>query len=355
MYSLMNKTSVLFLLLFFFSCKNVEKKNKIIGDIIELKYCKNLLISQNENKYFVYSIENNDTQLLFNQNKNIGFNKIIVLSSVFYGGFKLLDEQNRIIAVDNYNYYYDSLLITKFNSNKILSIGDEGQLNLEKIINLKPDLMICNSQKSIQNYSRLQEIKIVPCISYKENHPLARAEWIKFFGVICGQFQKSVDFFNLIEKNYNLNKDSFSKNNNTFFCELLFGNAWNIPGGDSYMANLIKDAGGNYIYSNKKDNFTFQLSFEQVYTDCKNAEIWLNPGLINNKKELITLDKRIVHFNAFKKGNIFNNNKRIRKMGGNDYWETGPYRPDLILKDFIVINSLKEENYSLLQYFKKVD
>ena len=121
------------------------------------------------------------------------------------------------------------------------------------------------------------------------------------------------------------------------------------------MANLIKDAGGKYQYDNKKESYTYQLSFEQVYTDCKEADIWLNPGLISTKEELKVLDKRFFHFRAYKNGSIYNNNRKTRKNGANDYWETGPYRPDLILKDLILINELKEENNRLLQYFKKVD
>lgn len=355
MYSLMNKSFIFFVIIFFCSCFKEKFKNKVKGEIIPLKYSKNLLISNDDSFFYIYSIDNKDTQLLLNQNKKKGIDKIIVLSSVFFGGFKLLEEQNRIIAVDNYNYYYDSSFIENFKDNKIESIGDEGQLNLEKIIQLKPDLIISNTQKSIQDYSRLQGIKIIPCVSYKENHPLARAEWIKFFGILSGQFKKSELFFNQIEKNYIENKDSATKISNTFFCELLYGNTWNIPGGDSYMANLIKDAGGKYQYENKKESYTYQMSFEQVYTDCRESDIWLNPGLISTKEELKVLDKRFFHFKAFKNGNIYNNNRKTRKNGANDYWETGPYRPDLILKDLILINELKEENNRLLQYFKKVD
>ncbi len=352
---LMNKGFVFFYLIFIFSCNTIQKKNKVTGIVIALKYCKNLLISQNDSNYFLYSIENNDTQFLFDINKNRSMDKIIVLSSVFYGGLKLLNEEKRIIGVDNFNYYYDSTFIENSKKNNISSVGEEGQLNLEKIIELNPEMIICNSSKSIQNYSRLKGVKIIPCISYKENHPLARAEWIKFFGIICGQFDQSVDFFNQVEKQYNQLKDSSSNIKNTFFCELLYGNTWNIPGGNSYMANLIQDAGGTYMYSNKRDNFTFQLSFEEVYTDCRNSEIWINPGLISKKSELIALDNRFKHFKAFKKGNLFNNNKKTRSNGANDYWETGPYRPDVMLKDLMIINELNEENFSLLQYFKKVD
>ena len=41
--------------------------------------------------------------------------------------------------------------------------------------------------------------------------------------------------------------------------------------------------------------------------------------------------------NVLKKGQVYNNNARINSAGGNDYWESGTVRPDLVLADLIEV------------------
>ena len=42
-------------------------------------------------------------------------------------------------------------------------------------------------------------------------------------------------------------------------------------------------------------------------------------------------------FDAFKAGRVFNNDRRLNEHGGNDYWESGSLRPDIVLADLIKI------------------
>ena len=49
------------------------------------------------------------------------------------------------------------------------------------------------------------------------------------------------------------------------------------------------------------------------------------------------LGKRYASFKAFKDANVFTYIKRVTDAGGNDFFETGAVRPDLILKDMIKI------------------
>lgn len=60
-------------------------------------------------------------------------------------------------------------------------------------------------------------------------------------------------------------------------------------------------------------------------------------GNIHTMADFLALNERYGHFDAAKEGRIFIDRKRVNEYGGNDYWESGLYRPDLLLKDLIKI------------------
>jgi len=58
---------------------------------------------------------------------------------------------------------------------------------------------------------------------------------------------------------------------------------------------------------------------------------------VNTLAELISTDSRFATFLQVQKKAIFNNNLQVSTGGGNDYWERGVVRPDLILADLVKI------------------
>lgn len=88
-----------------------------------------------------------------------------------------------------------------------------------------------------------------------ETSPLARAEWMRFYGRLFGVAQRSDSLFADVEKQYNDLKQKVAKHSGihpTVFCDLKLGNAWYQPGGSSTMGQLITDAGGHYLWDDRK-------------------------------------------------------------------------------------------------------
>ena len=111
------------------------------------------------------------------------------------------------------------------------------------------------------------------------------------------------------------------------------------PGGcgDSYLSELIKDAGGNYIGEKNRSHESYVISFENAVIWSAKANVWINVGSVSSKSEILAVDERFKNFPAFRNARIYNNNKRMSPQGGNDFWESGTVHPDLILKDLIQI------------------
>ena len=53
--------------------------------------------------------------------------------------------------------------------------------------------------------------------------------------------------------------------------------------------------------------------------------------------DILLLDERFSDLPVVQEGRVYNNNARISQGGGNDYWESGTVRPDLVLGDLIKV------------------
>ena len=103
------------------------------------------------------------------------------------------------------------------------------------------------------------------------------------------------------------------------------------------MANLISDAGGNYLGKENNTNESYAISFENALAWGSQADVWINMGNLTSKKEIKTANERFARLKVFQEGEIYNNTKRLSPHGGNDFWESGTVHPDWILRDLMNI------------------
>ncbi len=286
---------------------------------------------------------------------------IAVMASVFAGFIEALDKREAIVAVDNRLFYSDTILLSMMASGIVQEVGEEAQLNTEKLIRMKPDLIIGSSvlsgNKTIAERFRKLGLILLTCENYKEQHPLARAEWIRFFGFILECESKADSIFTEVEKAYKsqlslINKQAIKPK---VLTDAMYLDAWNIPGGRSYTARLIEDAGGEYVFTDKQDLYTYPMNLESVIKAAGNADVWIHVNRYRTKTEMLRADPRYTFFKAFNQGRVYNNNKRENINGGNDFWEMGPVRPDLILSDLIAIFSQDKISDDKLYFYSRVD
>lgn len=355
--------------------KNILQKNK------EIKYAKRFTIIYSNNltqvclfgnknnldttaKFYIYKTGNN---LKVNSKNNFFIkspcNKIVVLSSIYSSMLCELNCINSISAIDNIDYVNNPQIIKKQRLNQIIELSKGPQIDLEKTITLFPDIIFTfgTGEGEKNNNKKLNQtgIPIAIILDHLESSPLARAEWIKFFAAFVNKKELADSIFNQIEKNY-LELKFIAKNSNfkpSVFSEIKYSDAWYVPGGNSYVAQLIDDANANYIWSKNKNTGSFPLSFEQVFAQANDADYWINLSSIKTKKELLGFDNRYKEFNAFKVGNLYNNNKNTNALGYSSYWETGMIYPNKILNDLILIFHPELINLinNKLTFYKKIN
>ena len=162
-------------------------------------------------------------------------------------------------------------------------------------------------------------------------------------------FQKVVNEYNsLLKLTENI------ENKPVVLFGLPYKDTWYVPGGNSYLAKMVNDAGGEYLWKENELRESIPFDIESIFSQASNAEVWLNTGSVHNKEEILKLDKRFVDFIPFNESLIYNNNRKINKYGGNDYWESGLTNPHVVLKDLIRIFHPELLPQHKLVYYKDI-
>ena len=288
--------------------------------------------------------------------------KIAALSSIYANILCELNALDRLVAIDNSDYLVNPKILSKYQRGQLQELSKGPELDLEKTIALRPDIIFTfgtgDPSKDVNPRLLQSGIPVAVSLDHLERSPLARAEWIKFYGVFIGQEALADSLFSRTEKNYR-NLQTFAKKADgapSVFNGIKYGDTWYLPGGQSYMAQLLKDAHADYIWKNDSSTGSFPRSFEQVYTKAKDADFWINLSMVNSKAELVSYESRYSEFKAFKTSHLYNNNKVINAKGYSTYWETGMIYPDKVLNDLITIfhPELLAGTKNDLYYYKQI-
>ena len=267
---------------------------------------------------------------------------IICMSSSQVAGLAEIGADDMISAVSGLRYITNQTL----HERKVPDIGYEASFDYEKVLSIKPDVVLVYTVSGSEPpyLSRLRDlgIRVLVLHDHLEEHPLARAEYIRLYGVLTGRQALADSVFSSICSRYDslAVKTSGRQERVKVLMNVPYGDAWYIPGGESYMARLVRDAGGEILGSVPGASASSVISLEDAYGISRSADIWLNPGPCSKLDELVSFHHSFKMFGPVEKGlPIYNNTLRSTPEGGNDFWESGSVRPDLILKDLIAIFS----------------
>jgi iron complex transport system substrate-binding protein len=286
--------------------------------------------------------------------------KIICLSTTHLAFLDALGEISRVKGISGGIYVSHPIIKKGVENAEIIDVGYGQNLNFEAIIDLQPDVvMVYGVDSEITGFlSKFSDLGIPSILNaeYLETSPLGKAEWIKFAGELFNKGELADSIFGETERKYKeLTRISAGQANKPkVMMGLPYRDAWWVPGGDSYMARLIADAGGDYIGSDNSSRESYVISFEEALMWASVADFWLNVGMVTSKSEILAADSRFEKFRVFSQGEIFNNNRRATGLGGNDFWESGVVAPEVILADLISIFHRGALNSQEMTYYQEI-
>lgn len=336
----MKKFSILLILLIgALNCKKVSNETETTPVSSHFQYLEKLSWMESSDSLVIFSSGNRFSIA----QKELPLQSAMVIPTSGIAYLSELNLSDKITGISQPDFIYNPEIQELIRKNKIIEIAGFDEIFVESVLMQKPDVLISTSSPNLAKYHALlkkEGVKILLIDEYEESSPLARAEYLKIIGKLFGKEKESLALFHEIEKNYKEIQEKVQNQPNkapTVLSNQIYGDVWYLAGGKSYQANLIRDAGGKYLWDADENTGSLHLSFESVFEKAHDADVWVNAGDFSNKSALLASYPNYEWFKAFKTGNIYNWNKRKSAAGANDFFETGTVRPDWVLKDLAAI------------------
>lgn len=268
--------------------------------------------------------------------------RVAIMSTTYLGAFELFDATSLIVAATDCSLINNSKAIERVKNGSITDLGSSMEPNAELLTAANPEILLLSDMTKDSEKTFFGNTKVRQVIEndWKETTLLGRAEWLKMIALLTGEITKGNEIFDKICDRYNKVKEKVGSKNNK--PSVLFGTdykgQWYLPGKDSYATHMIEDASGAFD-TPIQGNVSQPMAFEAILNRYKNADKWLSLGVLGVKTlgDLRQNNPRYALFDAFKNGEVYMADKRLNANGGNDFFESGVYAPDIVLKDLATI------------------
>ena len=282
--------------------------------------------------------------------------------------------------------------------NSIVDCGSSMAPDIERIIALKPEAILVSPFENSGGYGKLDKLHIplIEAADYMESSPLGRAEWMKFYGMLFGKDKnisttaagkaseaaagkasgaaagkaseaavgkaseatlpascelRADSLFAQIEKEYlNLKAEAGKLPKGlSILTERKTGNVWYVPGGQSTIGILLKDANARYIFSDDKHSGSLPMSPEQILAKGSQVDVWAFKyfgGAPLSQVQLLQEYDGYKALAAFNRGNIYQVDTSTVP-----YFELTSFHPELLLREFIIL--AHGSRFGKLRFYKK--
>ncbi len=274
---------------------------------------------------------------------SIPLTKAAAFNSATLEGIFQLGAIDSVIGTDDANFTANPDIVERLASGLITPMAPGGKLNEEVLLEVAPEAVFINVvNPTYDTRSLLERSGVTPLITsaWLETHPLGRAEWIKFIGLFFGLEEPATWQFNSVVSTYNATMELLKsvEKKPTVCTGFPFGNTWYIAGGSSYLAQLIKDAGGQYLWQDLEESGSVPTALEVAYERNNEADVWINAGWgWRTYNDVLGGDARFEEYQSFQNRNIWHVEKQVASNGANGYYSSGALNPQIVLMDLASI------------------
>ena len=267
--------------------------------------------------------------------------RIVCMSSSHIAMLDAIGAVESVVGVSGKDFITNPYIVAHRHS--IADVGYDGNINFELLVAQQPDIVLlygvtgaCTMQ------SKLDELGI-PYIyigEYVEEDPLGKTEWLIALAEMIGCREQGIASFSQVPQRYEHLKSLAATAVSTMPKVMLntpYADSWFMPSATSYLARLIADAGGDYIYKKNTSNHSLPIDIEEAAMLTIEADIWLHVEGVNSLQDLRNQYPKFANMPCVQRGEVYNCDKRRVLGGGNDYWESGVVQPDVILRDLIKV------------------
>ena len=274
------------------------------------------------------------------QRVEAGAKRIVCLSSTHVAMLDALGETDRVVGVSGRDYVSNEYVSS--HPDAVADIGFDGNIDYERLLAQRPDLVLLYGVNGASGMEpKLREMGIPFCYigEYLEESPLGKAEWLVAVAETIDRREEGERAFAPIPERYEALKAKVAESaaRPKVMINAPYGDSWFMASAESYVARLIADAGGDYIYRENTSNRSLPIDLEKAYLLASGADVWINAGSFRTLAEFRARLPKFAGVPCVRRGEIYNCDRRTNAAGGNDYWESGVVRPDVVLHDLIAV------------------
>ena len=263
---------------------------------------------------------------------------------------------DRIVGVADSKYIKIPYIHEQIAKGRIVDCGNGLNPVVEKIMDIKPDVIMLSPFENSGGYGKTEEIGIplIECAEYMETSPLGRAEWMRFYGLLFGVGEKADAMFHEVDSCYTALKQQATEagDGRSVIVDKVVGSVWYMPGGRSTIGQMIQDAGGRYPWANDEQSGSLALPFESVLEHGGESDVWMLRYSSDHEwdyRELLSGHQGYGQLRAFREKEVYGCNVEQSK-----FYEETPFHPNYLLNDFIQILHPDIIGTSSLRYYKKL-
>lgn len=284
--------------------------------------------------------------------------RAVVFTTVHCSLLQMLHQENSVAGVADLKYIKLPFIHEQVKKGRIMDCGDSMSPAIEKMIDLRPDAIFLSPFENNGGYGKVDEIDVpvIECADYMERAPLARAEWMRFYGMLFGCEREADSLFAVVDSSYQalkvLAKSVDTKAPKSVLIDKMMGSVWYVPGGQSTIGQMLRDANCRYPWSGDNHSGSVSQSFESVLEEAGECDVWLfrfsNDHLISYD-ELLNEHHGYSQFHAFQQRRVYGCNVQLSQ-----FYEESPFRPDWLLTDFIKIVHPEISGLPELRYYQRI-
>ena len=263
---------------------------------------------------------------------------------------------SKIVGVADAKYIKVPYIQQQIEAGRIVDCGNGLNPVVEIIMDVKPEVIMLSPFENSGGYGKTEEIGIplIECAEYMETSPLARAEWMRFYGLLFGVGEKADILFQQVDSSYTALKQQAEKagEGRSVIVDKVTGSVWYMPGGRSTIGQMLQDAGANYPWATDEQSGSLALPFEAVLEKGGEADVWIlryNSDHDLQYDELLSEYHGYSHLKAFRQQEVYGCN-----VEQSLFYEETPFHPERLLTDFLQILHPEMTGLPALRYYKKV-
>ncbi|MBE6070433.1 MAG: ABC transporter substrate-binding protein [Clostridium butyricum] len=311
--------------------EQVDDTELVYERSMELEYAENFSVDYYQGGYKLLTLMDDTKYLLIPEGKAIPeeleedvvvlqqpLENIYLVASSAMNMFTELDAMDTItLSGQKEDGWYIEDAKEKMQNGDMVYAGKYNKPDYELILSYNCSLAIENMMisHSPEVIEKLQDFGIPVMIEYSsyESHPMARVEWIKFFGALTDKEEVAEEIFEeQIEVLEQVTSDKKTDKTVAFFFVTSNGLV-QVRCSTDYVAKMIELAGGKYIFEDLGDpessRFTMNMQIEEFYNGAKDADYLIYnssiDGGVASVEELLEKCAVLEDFKAVQEGNVW--------------------------------------------------